>query len=75
MANQSERDSEAWRAAMEGVRGYTAQEDQIVTQAITTEGGPDTMEAARSALGEARFEDGADTRFRPTPGKGGGVSR
>lgn len=69
--NTPERDDEAWRAAFDGVDAYTAQEDQIVQQAVGTEGSPDTMDAARSALSEGRFEDAADTRFRPTPGKGG----
>ena len=74
MPDRNERDSEAWRVAMDGVTAYGNQEERIVDQAVATEGSPDTMAAARSALGEARFEDGADTRFRPSTGdkdKGG----
>lgn len=66
-----ERDTEAWRAAFDGVDAYTAQEARIVDQAVGTDGSPETMDAAKPALSEARFEDTADTRFRPTPGKGG----
>jgi hypothetical protein len=68
VAKENERDNEAWRAAFEGVGAYAAQEERIVDQAVGTDGSPETMEAAKSALGEGRFEDAADTRFRPTPG-------